>query len=243
MAWPQSGSSSRPSLNDGDVPVGKGLSVLAPVRGLAIGVVLGLCGWIVLALVHVGFGVWRQDLFQAVLAGGQADPGLQTAIGVAYDVSSLAQYAAVAVVAVVFVIWLFRVRANSEKINDRRHRWGRPWLVLAWIVPFANLAWPKQLVDDIWMASDPHFLTASAWRRPWLVRAWWTMWLLYLFLDRLVARVPGPYGDPAVRSRAAMNEVLVTPVGIAAALLAIWVVWRLSGLQETRGRELDRMLA
>ena len=91
--------------------------------------------------------------------------------------------------------------------------------------------------------ASAHFHTASAWRRPWLVRAWWTMWLLYLILDRLVARVSGPYRDPAAPSRAAMNGIVVAPVGIAAALLAIWVVWRLSGLQETRRRELDRMFA
>lgn len=148
------------------------------------------------------------------------------------------------VVAVLFVIWSFRVRANAEKISDRRHRWSRRWLVFAWLIPIVNLWWPKQLVDDIWAASDPRFADVSEWRRPWLVRAWWMVWLLYLGLDRVVDRIVKPSSaDLEALRRAALSEIMVAPVGITAALLAIVVVWRLSGIQDTRRRELERVSA
>lgn len=240
MAWPESGPHSQPSPYDGGFSVDKGSAVLAPARGLAIGVVAGLCGWIVLALVHIGVDVWRLVL---LAEGEPIDQRLLGANDAAFGALSLAQYGAMVVVAVALVIWLFRVRANVEKINDRPHRWGRPWLVLAWIVPIASLWWPKQLVDDIWIASDPRFLKASDWRRPWLVRAWWTVWILYVLLDGVFARVPDPSTGVDIQREAATRELMVAPFGVAAALLAIWVVWRLSRLQDTRGRELERMLA
>jgi hypothetical protein len=210
------------------------------VRGLAIGVVAVLFAWILFVVVHVGVDVWRLVL----LAGGvPLNERLMDASDAAFGVLSLAGYGAMAVVAVVLVVWLFRVRANAEKINDRPHRWGRPWLVLGWVIPVGSLWLPKQVVDDIWLASDPRFLEAVEWKRPWLVRAWWATWLLYLLLDGVFARIPDPLTGVNIQREAATRELMVAPVGIVAALLAIGVVWRLSRLQDTRGRELERMLA
>jgi uncharacterized protein DUF4328 len=244
MERPQADSYPHPSpYGSGDASIGTRSAALAPVRGLEVGVLLGLCGWVALTLAYVGVVVWRHALLDSIVAGDRVNPEFLSANETAYQVSVLAQYGVSVVLALLFVIWLFRVRSNAEKISDRRHRWGKPWLVLTWFVPIANLWWPRQVVEDIWTASDLRFLNASTWRRPWLVWVWWTTWLLYLALDFLFVRISATSTGPDLRSQATMNEIMTDLVGVAAALLAIWVVWRLSGLQDRRGRELERLLA
>ncbi len=78
---------------------------------------------------------------------------------------------------VVFFIWLWRARVNSERMTNAKHGLDRFWVVGAWFCPVVNLWWPRRIVDDIWRASRPgkpdgqeriDILPVSP-----LVRVWW----------------------------------------------------------------------
>lgn len=239
MAWPQAGGYSHPSPYRSDPRSDSG--VLRPVRGVAIGAVLGLVLWIAFESAYVGVNAWHYLLVGRLQKGERVDESFLKAHDAVYGLSVIAQYAALVVAAVLFVIWLFRVRANAEVISDSPHRGSRPWLVFSWIVPIVNLWWPMLLVDDIWVASDPRFHNAPDRKGPWLLHVWWVAWVLYLIFDRVV-EIPDPSAELGTHRQAAMNAIIVAPVGVLAAVLAIVVVLRLSGFQETRRRELAGIL-
>jgi hypothetical protein len=215
---------------------------MAPVLGVAIGAVLGLCLWIVIQVAYVGVNVWRYTLLARLERGEEIDPSLLDAHDAAYRAAEISQYVALVVAAVLFISWLFRVRTNAEASNDRPHQWGRAWLVFAWIIPIGNLWWPKQLVDDIWVVSDPGLLAGPPGRRSWLVRAWWAAWVLFVILDRLITRISDASAGADANRQAVTNAFMKAPLGITAAVLAVLVVGRLSGFQETRRRELAAII-
>lgn len=55
--------------------------------------------------------------------------------------------------AVVFVIWLWRVRRNAEVFAPDGHHKARGWVIAGWVVPIASLWYPRRVVVDIWDAS------------------------------------------------------------------------------------------
>jgi hypothetical protein len=105
--------------------------------------------------------------------------------------------------AVVFVIWLWRARVNSEVFCQADHRRGHGWVLASWFCPGPNLWYPKQIVDDVWLASDP---TTPAWsddlrrlKKPRLTSVWWCSWVGALAFDVVIRRVL-MWMDPTVGS-------------------------------------------
>ncbi|MGI8329950.1 DUF4328 domain-containing protein [Actinomadura scrupuli] len=135
--------------------------------------------------------------------------------------------------AAVFVCWLFRARLNAEIIRDYPHRWGRSWLVLGWIVPLLNFWIPRQVVGDVWRASDSAGLDRPAGRRPWPVYAWWIPWLLNIPLGAMV----GGTSESA--------DLIVFSAGnaIIAGVLALAVVWQISLFQEAHAARIVQALS
>ncbi|WP_214412143.1 DUF4328 domain-containing protein [Sphaerisporangium fuscum] len=136
---------------------------------------------------------------------------------------------------VAFVVWLFRVRANAEALSWRVQRNGRLWLVIGWLVPIGNWFIPKQIVDDVWLASRPAGAAASRKEhRPVLVYLWWACYLLYFWGVRLVEHaIERRYrGEVAPGRVSALMDLVQAPFGFAAAALAVAVVWRVSGFQK-----------
>jgi hypothetical protein len=240
MAWPQSGGYSYPSPYQDDRRSHP--AVLAPVRGRAIGAVLGLCLSVAVQVAFIGVNVWRYALVEQVENGEEVSASALDRHDAVYQALTFTVIGAIVITAVLFIIWLFRVRANAEVISDRPHRSGRPWLVFSWVVPLVNLWWPKMMVDDIWLASDPRFVNAPESKRSWLVRGWWLSWVLYLILERVVARMQDRSSDVATLQNATIGVMVVASVGILAAALAVFVVLRLSQIQDARGRELAAMI-
>lgn len=79
-----------------------------------------------------------------------------------------------AATAILFVVWFRRARVNAERSTWRQRR-ARAWVILGWIIPFANLWVPFQLMGDIWRAGLP---PARRTRVAWLPALWWASWLL-----------------------------------------------------------------
>src|SRR3954469_19868175 len=94
--------------------------------------------------------------------------------------------------AVVFIVWLWRVRWNAEMFCRGQHRFTRGWVLGSWICPVVNLWYPKWVVDDIVAASDPRTApqTLSLRSVPGtrLVWAWWITWVVGLVLGNVAQR-------------------------------------------------------
>jgi hypothetical protein len=141
--------------------------------------------------------------------------------------------------AVVFIIWLWRVRWNAEMFCRAEHRFTRGWVLGSWICPVVNLWYPKQVVDDIVAASDPrtppHIATLRGIPGTRLVWAWWLTWVAGLVSGNIVQR--GVIGGATELADLRTNVVLSTTSALfttAAAVLAVILIGRIDELQTKR---------
>lgn len=221
------------------------LPPLRPIRGLTIAVITLLGIWIVVELFVAAVDLVRISLLDRVLA----DPA---SVGLSALTVNDALYAAGGVIgsvvylatAIVFIVWLFRARDNAERANFTRHRRSKPWLILGWGVPIVSLWFPKQIIDDIWRASEPATPPGGAkldiHPKPALVYPWWACWLIFAWVSELVMKLLyGRAGFEGLGELEGMKwsataELGAAPIGIAAAVLAALIVRKISAFQETR---------
>jgi serine/threonine protein kinase len=98
-----------------------------------------------LASAAVNFADTRAAL---VLFGDQASGDLYLWIGAV-------QAAWFLVTAALWLIWFRRAYLNLPALGARRLRFRPWWAVGAWLLPVFSLFRPKQVLNDIWRASDP----------------------------------------------------------------------------------------
>src|SRR5829696_1637578 len=125
-----------------------------------------------LASAAVNFADTRAAL---VLFGDQASGDLYLWIGAV-------QAAWFLVTAGLWLAWFRRAYLNLPALGARRLRFRPWWAVGAWLLPVFSLFRPKQLMNDIWRASDPDLPPdqAAIWRgRPVAeLLGWW--WLAFV---------------------------------------------------------------
>ncbi|GAB2598352.1 hypothetical protein GCM10027168_34180 [Streptomyces capparidis] len=144
----------------------------------------------------------------------------------------------------VFLVWFHRVRTNAEVWLPGQHRFSPGWAVGGWFVPVVNLWFPKMIIDDVCVASDPAPRHAAVqpygqplYQRPaaGLVTAWWATglaWLVLYFFAMVVLAGSGRDLDEAETGLVLVS--LAHACAIAAAVLAGLVVRRVSAMQDTR---------
>jgi Domain of unknown function (DUF4328) len=142
---------------------------------------------------------------------------------------SVAQSAVASLAGALFCLWLLRARANAERIMSCQ-RYGRSWVVVGWVFPIANLWIPKQIVDDVWRASARR----ADGRKPRLVLAWWACYLVFSITDVVSVEA---WGDGGTSSAAGRNLdifdiTMVLVPGMAAAVLAAAVIWKVNSMQQ-----------
>lgn len=160
-----------------DDPVSEDMVSLSPVRttGVVASSALLLAGgaWFVRA-------VWELRLAGAgVPAGGVPDQGggrhrPLTSLENGYHLVSSAGAVLTFVCAVVFLMWLVRVRDNARLLSGQAPRYGGIWVVVGWVIPIGNLWIPRRIVGDAFRDSAPER------RLPWVVNVWWGFWLVGL---------------------------------------------------------------
>lgn len=154
--------------------------LVLPMRGMTVTATVFLAAWGLLAIATIVVNV------SGILTLGSSGPrsDLDLVVFTALLCFFLL-YPAIAVVGIVFVIWLMRARENAENLSPYPHRRTRGWLFGGWLVPVVNLWFPKQIVDDIWRASSPR----QDGRRP-------MVWRIASMQEELgqARRQPGPPG-------------------------------------------------
>ncbi len=131
--------------------------------------------------------------------------------------------------AVLFVIWLWRARVNSEVLCQADHRRSHGWVLASWFCPGPNFFYPKQIVDDIWLASDPKTPVYAddlrRFRKPLLTKVWWVSWVGALAFDVVIRRVlmwmDATVGSLRGIALAGTASLMLTVVSAVAATLVI----------------------
>ncbi|MFC9129782.1 DUF4328 domain-containing protein [Streptomyces sp. NPDC057099] len=159
-------------MNEKQSPVAT--QALRPVRGaarLAV-VALALAGvaWAARAVWHIRLALAGQP------ASGPPDQGdgvhrPLNALENSYHLVDSTGGAVTAVCALVFLLWLDRVRDNARALSGQDARYPYLWLFLSWIVPIVNLWIPRGMVADVHRSVFPDR------RLPAVVNWWWGLWL------------------------------------------------------------------
>ena len=93
--------------------------------------------------------------------------GTWAAFGVFVGVVALAA-------SVAFVVWLWRARTVAGALIGRPMEWGRPWTVVSWFIPIANLFLPYFVVAEVRDASRPEDEKLGRG----LPLCWWGFWVV-----------------------------------------------------------------
>jgi Domain of unknown function (DUF4328)/Protein of unknown function (DUF2510) len=200
------------------------------VVGFVLGVIVVLSGWVEL------------DLLGRIVA----DPG---SVSTAEAEASDQRQALIALVdlllwlgtAVVFIVWFRRAYRNLPALGVEAPRFSSGWAVGAWFVPFLNLVRPKQIMDDIWQASDPALPARQSGAGirppvPFLLTAWWTMFivtnLLAWYAFTLARDATSPEQLRTASAATFASDILYLPL----TALAYQVIARVTRRQEARQR-------
>jgi len=136
-------------------------------------------------------------------------------------------------IAVLLIIWMWRVAKNAEALGRTNPRWTAGWTIGGWFIPFANFVIPVLVMQQLWRGSDPDVPRGDPlWSsRPGsALVGWW--WALYL-----VSTLRFGIGGDADELKTLRTEDTVAAIGMAvtigAAILLILVVRRLTRRQQT----------
>ncbi|MER7345791.1 DUF4328 domain-containing protein [Streptomyces aurantiacus] len=232
-------------------PGGRPARLRSPVGlGWAVVVLLGL---VILAdLYALWAGTVQRGVMDDIIAG-EYGAGIQRDLERAdslYDYSGIAQISALVATCAVFLVWFHRVRVNAEVFEPHIHHKTRGWTIGAWFVPVVNFWFPRRIALDIWDASSDRSValdrtltldpTASRAPHP-LLNAWWTVWVANLLIARVTYQVYVG-AEEAEEIKSALTGVMFSDVlDIAAAVLAIVFVLRLTRMQDLKARSEDRL--
>lgn len=164
-----------------------------------------------------------------------------------YGLSGLLQALALLATAVVFICWFRRVRVNAEVFAPDGHRKARGWAVGGWFVPVLNFWRPRQIAVDIWDASAPATRETAPAGPPqpagWevqpkrtLLNAWWTLWLCTGIFGQVASRQYANAEEPEAIKQAVVSLMASDLLNIAAAVVAILFVRRLTAMQDAKAR-------
>ncbi|MEU3646707.1 DUF4328 domain-containing protein [Lentzea sp. NPDC034063] len=131
------------------------------------------------------------------------------------------------VAGVLFIAWMRQARLNSDTITSRhQHRWTNMWVIVGWIIPFANLFIPYAVMQDIWRGSDRTQPMVGLQKRPQsgLVTGWW---ITYIGSNAL-----GVIAGRAALDDYALLSTVSTAGLVVAAVLAAQMIKQVTERQE-----------
>ncbi|UJA18905.1 DUF4328 domain-containing protein [Thermoleophilia bacterium SCSIO 60948] len=158
---------------------------------------------------------------------------------------AIAYTIAVVLAAIGFLLWYSRAYRNTIALGARDPRYGPGWSIGYWFIPFVNLVRPKQVMNDIWRASDPELdRNASGWRfgrvSP-LLHWWWAIWLLSTFVQRFVFRLG--FNDDEFSFGTSIDDLYDLAVGyvVADVLDLVAVGLAIATVVKTSARQRERI--
>jgi Protein kinase domain/Domain of unknown function (DUF4328) len=225
-------------------PAPAALEGYLPLRRPARRVRLALGVSILLALASAAANLGHTQAARELAGGGTGD--LYLWIGAV-------QAAWFVVTAGLWLAWFRRAYLNLPALGARRLRFRPWWAVGAWLVPVFSLFRPKQVLNDIWRASDPGLPPeqGDTWRRrpvAELLGWWWLSFLASVFVRSITTEAVHAAADlmllgllPEQFERfqpSAGMQVLADLLTVLCGLLALRVVRRTTARQQERATRL-----
>ncbi|MFF7846715.1 DUF4328 domain-containing protein [Streptomyces sp. NPDC007910] len=135
---------------------------------------------------------------------------------------------------IVFLVWFYRLRKNAEVwAGDLQGR--KPgWAIAGWLVPFVNLWMPRGIAADIWRASRWQPYAADEARELTLLNAWWTFWVSSMVVGGIATQLYKRAHAAEAYITASSWSLAGYVLDIAAAVLAILFVRRLTSMQHAK---------
>ncbi|HEY0638997.1 MAG TPA: DUF4328 domain-containing protein [Pseudonocardiaceae bacterium] len=226
----------------GFAPIVRPPAVLRPVAALGQGAGLLIC--LVSAVLLAGdLAAWNTYVVvRDYLAG---DPSATESDVLQADrftaTTSVAALVMLLVAGIVFILWLRRARANCDALYPMHHRHAPGWVIGSWICPIVNLWYPKQIVDDVWHASDPATVANPApsdRRGSGLVLLWWSAWIVAFVVPILLTPLGSDPENPTVdglRADAFIGLSASLPL-VVAAVAAVLLIRRINAWQDPTRR-------
>ncbi|QIY64237.1 DUF4328 domain-containing protein [Streptomyces sp. RPA4-2] len=182
------------------------------------------------------FAIWADRTMYDVasaLVDGRTGEGIRRKADHAdslYSAAGYAQTGALLATIVVFLVWFHRARVNAEVFDPFGHSKSRGWAIGGWFVPILNLWRPRRVMLDIWDAS----IRQGSRTTHGLVNVWWALWLASLVAYRDSTAEHRDARTALEIQHAAGRATFADAADIAAALLAILVVLRLTRMQHEK---------
>ncbi|WP_134738663.1 DUF4328 domain-containing protein [Nocardioides sp. 503] len=118
-------------------------------------------------------------------------------------------------------VWLMKARDNAFLLSPGiRQRRGTAWLWLGWLVPFANVVVPFQVVSDVLRGSEQRSRGAKG--ETALLGWWWACWLVILVGGRIHSRMLDGVGTVNGFSADAVRNVAVVLALLTVAGIVLW---------------------
>ena len=199
-----------------------GPGVLRPYRSPAA---LGRLTRVALAVVVVAAVAVAAQAMSVIVGGASAaaSPRLGTDPAAAVERLPWVLLGAVVVATAMFIGWFVRCYRNLPVLGVTGMRFAPAWSLLGWLVPLVNLVVPKELVDDLWRASDPKLPVRSAgWRLrtvPLRIHLWWACLVCSTVLLGIAAWM---LAAGTVSERQGALVVVLAHAGVAVAALLSW---------------------
>ncbi|MET7903139.1 DUF4328 domain-containing protein [Streptomyces sp. NPDC005336] len=200
------------------------------VRGLGTAL-LALFGlWVALTVIDLYlnmslFGAYR-DFFdgEGTIAAVGRRKDAADSMGTGTGVSGL-------VLVVLWLIWFRRTYVNATVLAPGRQRFGSGYATGAWFIPVAQLWIPKQIANDVWTSSA----TPGPGRVPRAALHWWWTLFVTMFCFAPLAGLVELGSEDDWDKRVSVGFTIVDDaLSLLAAVLAMVVVARLTGMQERR---------
>jgi serine/threonine-protein kinase len=197
---------------------------------------------LLLALVSAGVNLGDTRMVRALLGGAAGAGDLYLWVGAV-------QAGWFLVTAGLWLAWFRRAYLNLPALGARRLRFRPWWAVGAWLLPVFSLFRPKQVLNDVWRASDPDLPAdqADTWRRrpvAELLGWWWLAFLASVLVRSITTEAVHGAADfmllgllPERLDRfqaSAGMQVVADLLTVVCALLALRVVRRTTARQDER---------
>jgi hypothetical protein len=133
---------------------------------------------------------------------------------------------------VVFIVWFYRMRKNAGIWSPPTQRRSLGWSIWSWVCPVVNFWFPYQIAQDGMAAARPYGGKPNDGLA--VLRAWWVLWVVQVALA-LVERVQTRQAVTVEQLlTSARTDLVGTVVAVAAGVLAILVVRKITVLQDRR---------
>jgi hypothetical protein len=187
-----------------------------------------LLAGILLDLVSIWSGTHELSLLEDLKTGVAVSDADVTLSDRRQAIVGVSQSLLFTITAAAFIAWLYRAYTNLERLGATGLRFSRKWVIGGWFVPILALWRPKQIVNDVWRASDPDLPRENrSWQDDYVPRLFTFWWIAFVVMEWLYNAASRQSLDAAgVSGFQSADRVFLAAdlASIVAAVLAIVVV-------------------